>query len=156
MNGDAKRDAIEARLEWLAKRGPLTPDAVIRDAKKQDSPLHGEFEWDDGKAGHRWRIEQARALIASVRLVIVNETRILSTVAYVRDPDADPKEQGYAKTADLQTDRMRGMAALRTEAGRAEAYLRRVLGLADALGMAEELEEIMNQWAVFRGVLTRQ
>ena len=47
-----QREAVKKRLIEIeeANGGRLTPDAVVRDAKRKDSPLHSCFEWDVKKA----------------------------------------------------------------------------------------------------------
>lgn len=150
MSGEAKKDAIRERLELLANTGPLTPQAVVDDARKKTSPLHNEFEWDDKKAGHHWRLQQARRLIASVTLTVINEERIISTVAYVRDPEAAGNEQGYVRTVDLQSDKGRALAAIMGEVGRIEAHLIRTRSLASALDLDDEVAEMLVKLADFR------
>lgn len=46
----------------------LTPDVVVQDARRRQSPLHGAFEWDDAAAAHQHRLETARSLIRSVSI----------------------------------------------------------------------------------------
>lgn len=46
----------------------INPDVVVKHAKQPSSPLHKYFEWDDSKAAHSFRLQQARALIASIRI----------------------------------------------------------------------------------------
>lgn len=44
----------------------VTPQLVIEEAKNPSSPLHEVFEWDNQNAGYKWRLHQARQLIASL------------------------------------------------------------------------------------------
>ncbi len=46
-----------------ANGGLLQPDAVVEAARPVKSPLHRHFIWDDTKAAHQHRLEQARRLI---------------------------------------------------------------------------------------------
>ncbi len=60
-------------LEGIAKkdrtgRTVLLPADVVKAARAEDHPLHKKFDWDDTKAAHKWRLSQARDLIASVRI----------------------------------------------------------------------------------------
>lgn len=50
------------------QKGRLTPKAVIEAARDAKHPLHKHFEWDDAKAAHSYRIEQARELIRVIRV----------------------------------------------------------------------------------------
>lgn len=50
--------------------GIITAKAVVKDAKREESPLHKHFEWNDTKAARDHRLEQARALIRSVNITV--------------------------------------------------------------------------------------
>lgn len=52
--------------------GRLTQEDVVNEAKSEDSPLHPAFEWDNEKAAHQWRLEQAGYMIR--HLVVSMET----------------------------------------------------------------------------------
>jgi hypothetical protein len=150
MNGEAKQEAVRARLNDLADRGVLTPRDVVADARHKDSPLHGYFEWDDKKAAAKYRFVQARRLITSFTMPIIEETRILLAPFAVRDPSAAQGQQGYARTVDLRNDRDKARMALLTEIGRLDSYLVRVQSLAMAFGMDREVAEITNRVEALR------
>jgi hypothetical protein len=144
MSTGAERKEIRDALAKIAEEngGLLTPDAVVAAAASKSSVLHGEFEWDAKKAAHAHRIEQARTLIRSVRVVITTDKTTVSTVAYVRDPDVERDEQGYCATASLVGDIERARAALVNEFSRAAAALRRARELAVAFSMEGEVEAV--------------
>ncbi len=59
MNAKARKE-----LEQLAaSHRVLKPEMVIEFAKNKRTALHECFEWNESKAAHLWRLEQARALI---------------------------------------------------------------------------------------------
>jgi hypothetical protein len=72
-----------------ANHGILRPADVVEAAKPTDHPLHDRFEWDDTKAGHEYRLWQARELIAVAVKVI----------------DADPKHEATRAYVSLVSDR---------------------------------------------------
>lgn len=47
----------------------LTPSLVVDAARDKAHPLHARFEWDNAIAGEKYRLDQARDLIRSVRVV---------------------------------------------------------------------------------------
>lgn len=145
MNGEAKQEAVRQRLDELAARGALTARDVVLDARKKDSPLHGYFEWDNAKAATKFRLVQARRLINRFQVPIIEESRILVTKYAVRDPSAAQGQQGYVRTADLQTDQGRARAVLLGEVKRLTSHLTRVQALALAFGMEEEVLEITSR-----------
>lgn len=51
------------------QKGRLTPPAVVEAARDSRHALHKFFEWDDAIAAESFRLEQARTLIRSVRLI---------------------------------------------------------------------------------------
>jgi len=60
------RDHLTAIYE---AHGDLTPSIVVAEARNPSHPLHDRFEWDDAAAGEKYREQQARELIRSVRVV---------------------------------------------------------------------------------------
>jgi len=143
MNGEAKRDMIAAHLEGLLRaNGTLTPEIVVADAQDPDSPLHGEFEWDDAHAAHQHRLDQARRIIRKVSLVVVEETRVLKAPAYVRDPGAGEREQGYVSILTCQNDLDKARAVMVTEVGRIKASIARLRSIAAVLGLEDEVIEL--------------
>jgi hypothetical protein len=61
----SRRDRIGAEIVRISEEhgDTLTPGAVVEAARPKDSPLHGEFEWDNKKGGEKYREMQARRLI---------------------------------------------------------------------------------------------
>lgn len=65
---DAKVAAKE--LERIQKKhGTLVAEVVVREAKKNKSPIHDCFEWDDTAAAAQHRLSQARYIIRSIEVV---------------------------------------------------------------------------------------
>lgn len=60
------RDHLQAIYD---QRGALTPALVVETAADANHPLHNRFQWDDAEAAAKWRLEQARQLIRSVKIV---------------------------------------------------------------------------------------
>lgn len=71
------RDELQAIYE---DAGELKPSIVLDRARDPRHPLHDRFEWNDGVAAERYRIQQARELIRSVEWV------------YAEEPDGAPKK----------------------------------------------------------------
>ena len=60
---------IDEVLEVERVRG-LTANALVDVAKDKNSALHHWFVWDDSKAGHEWRLQQARVLINTIKIKV--------------------------------------------------------------------------------------
>lgn len=142
----SKREEIKARLSELesASGGRLTPDAVVKDAKSPESPLHDCFEWNVKKAAHSYWLEQARALITSVMVVTRTEKSTVSTVFYVRDPSAGPVEQGYVSVETVRSDADMAREVLVREFSAAGSALTRARNLAKVLALEDEVEQLIS------------
>lgn len=67
-----KRDAVSRELKKLEKQDGLTAPVIVDSARSPGSPLHEFFEWDDEKASDHYRLQQARELIRSVTVQMVD------------------------------------------------------------------------------------
>lgn len=133
-------------LEAIAKKngGILKPEDVLAEATKPDHPLHSRFEWDDGKAAHAHRIDQARTIIRSVKVNVTVDKRQVSTVFYVRNPDAEADESGYVGLPRLRTNKERSAQALEQAYARALALLTNARDLAAALGVESDVDDVVS------------
>ena len=65
------KDEVNAEMIRLHKLNDgLRPSEVVEAASKKDSPLHGEYQWDNKKAGHEYRLIQARVMIRHVVITL--------------------------------------------------------------------------------------
>lgn len=92
-------DAVIDTLRALSERdhGVLRADAVLYEAERHDSPLHGYFTWDDGEAAHKHRLHEARNLI---RCTVITEPKtgqeVRAFVSLTTDRQSDGG--GYRET----------------------------------------------------------
>lgn len=70
-NFSVPADAAFAAIEEvrLANAGEATADLVVETAKDKDHVLHPEFEWNNAKAGHQYRLITARSIMRSFVVV---------------------------------------------------------------------------------------
>lgn len=54
--------------------GIVLTEKVVAVAKDKSSPLHSAFEWNNSKAGHQYRLIQARQMINAVEVVYEEST----------------------------------------------------------------------------------
>lgn len=59
-------DVVAQELARLQEDSDLTASRVLAAARPEGAVLHAAFEWDDGVAGHEYRLIQARSLIRAV------------------------------------------------------------------------------------------
>lgn len=127
----------------LDRDGSLAPDDVLAAATPEDSPIHGLFEWDDGKAGHAFRLDQARIVIRRVRVHYIEsepKVREIRVSEYIHDPELPHGQQGYVRTGLLKTQAESALAALQAELNRVASMIERTRMVAAKLGLEAECE----------------
>ena len=138
---------VRDRLEKIRSRnqGVLTPDDVVKDASSKTSPLHAYFTWDDSEAAHRYRLDEARSLIRNVKVEVTTTSSRIAAPFYVRDPRVGPENQGYGSIAEIRDERDVAADSLRYEFDRAIGLLKRAVDIAEALGIADQVQDLLNQ-----------
>ena len=92
----------ELKLVKKANKGLLRPiDVVNWAAENPDSLLYSRFEWDDPKAGHQYRLWQARHIInVQVTSIETKNTRMFVSVQSQRKLS----DGGYHSVEDVLDD----------------------------------------------------
>ena len=63
------KEVINEILKIQKDKG-LTPEEIVKVAKKKDNPLHDLFEWDNKVASDQWRLQQARVIVNEVKVIV--------------------------------------------------------------------------------------
>lgn len=145
MEGAVRPSINDYLIGLHRKHATLTPEIVVEDAKRPESPLHPLFEWDVGKAATAHWYEVARHLIRNVRVTVVNETRTLRAPFFVRDPRLPNSQQGYTTIDTVRTDADMARDAVAEECSRAAAAFRRAVDVAAAVGVESDVRLLMEQ-----------
>ena len=97
-----KRTAIQNELIAIATKnhGLLRPEDVVKVAKNKNSILHSWFEWNQGKAAHEYRLWQARKLIISYRIKII-ERQVKPCRMYVSLKQDRYREKGGYRSLEV-------------------------------------------------------
>lgn len=66
LHSDKEAQIVGTFFEEKFPLGSILTDAVVEFAQPKTSPIHKYFEWDDTKAAHEFRLDQARKLIKSI------------------------------------------------------------------------------------------
>jgi hypothetical protein len=146
----SKLDITRALAELEDQNGRITPEAVVAAARDPKSPLHKHFEWDDAAAAVEHRLNQARTLIRSVKVEFRIDRRVVQSVAYIRDPAAESKEQGYRSIESVRRNDDDARAVLINEFGSAAAHLRRARQISVALSLEGEVDGLLERVGVLR------
>lgn len=101
-----KAEVAGAALDYLrtGNKGILTPSLVVDAARHPDHPLHKAFTWDDSAAAEKYRENQARVLISSVRVVVIGpDDKATSRVAFLSVINRE-EGRGYMTSAAVMGD----------------------------------------------------
>lgn len=144
-----KRNFIELELRRIAKEngGICSPEEVVRQAKNQRSPLHNLFEWDDTKAGHSFRLWQARKLLVYVEYKPMEEKPPISV--FVSLSSDRKKSGGYRLREDVMKDAEYRSILL-------EDALREMKLFEEKYFLLKELEELFGAMTVVRKKLEKK
>lgn len=133
--------------EFLDRHGSYIPHVFINEAKDPTHPAHDWFEWDDGKAGHQYRLWQAQRFVGTLRAERIVQTvdrglvriRVPSVVSPLETRD---KGGGYVSTASKV-----GKQHLCHEAAQAlRRWIERYGGVATMVGASlAELEAVVRK-----------
>lgn len=151
-----KRAALEALAD---QEGNIKPEDVVDAVRyNPNHPLYDEFDWDQERAAYSTWVARARALIASVRVVVITSPPIKPSDlppprAFVRDPDKSRKETGYVAISSLRDDRERSIRVLAQRLADLEGRVVEMLSIARHLGIEAELRAMLGSVGVIRQTL---
>lgn len=134
-----------ARL--AAEHGTLTPDLVLAAAQDESSVLHDAFEWNDGEAAHRWRLHQARQMIASVEVIRSEEQPPVLAFVSVTTDDGKRLYVDSARLIDDDELASRAMEEARKHVERAERRLSDVIRSCKRNRTVEEALNDLRDWS---------
>lgn len=148
-----RTEVIERALEAirLQNGGILTRSAVVAAARNKRHPLHREFEWDDRKAGQRYRLLRAQKLIVHyLTVTVVTRSEKVCAPYYVKTPIVEANEQGYMPVTTIaELNRESCERTLLVELERCEGCVNRaraIVGILDLKhpGLSARLEHLLS------------
>ena len=153
-----QREQINNRIKEISDRngGTITPEEIVKDAKKSSSPLHVAFLWNDKEAAHHHRLDIARKLIRTYKVEVQTTRTVITAVGYVRDPRVDSDEQGYVSVAVLRNEKDMAREALRNELRRVISALERARSVAVGLDLEDEMEDLLSRTEALRARVLSQ
>ena len=88
MSMNIPKDKVEVYAQALKdiqeeNKGILNTRNIVDEARYPHHPLHEYFEWNDGKAGEEYRLQQARFLVRTVEVEIISPEGPITEKAYV-------------------------------------------------------------------------
>lgn len=121
--------------------GSLYPQAVVDTASDPSHPMHDMFLWDNDLAGNEFRLDQARSILRSVRIIHITKGKEVSRIAYVHVTRQVEKDRPVSYYEDTET-------AFKSKEYR-DQVLEEALRLLRGLRMRyAELKELSTVWKV--------
>lgn len=88
-----KVQTVFKHLEAKSPDGKVSPQDIVEASKNPSSPLHSRFEWDDTRAGERYRVWQARQMLSTITIEVGQvETKAFQNIVVEVE---EGKERGY-------------------------------------------------------------
>lgn len=140
QEADQLRDLLMGLFE---SKGKILASDVLEMASDPSSPLHKHFEWDDTVAARLHRMDQARRLVRSVKVKIINhrgETLLLN--AFVHVPVTEPRK-GEGRTSEEVINSRAGYVPIE-EVGKSELLSRYKIR-----EMEMEWRRMKRQWGAY-------
>ncbi len=76
--------------------GVLTAEVLVQEAKPPSSVFHPVFQWDDTKAAHNYRLQQARSVINNLEVTIIRSgNEVVHVPVFEICKNSQDKKQSY-------------------------------------------------------------
>lgn len=120
------------------------PHRLVEEASTESHPLHRLFQWDDDRAAHLYRVQQARRVISSLRIQFAPNDRPIPAFFSIVTAEKDdaPGKHVYVQT-------QKALAAGATRDAIVDAELKRILQVLARVQSFPEFEPI---WRAARDV----
>lgn len=118
-----------------AAEGVCHPARLVEEARGEESPIHDLFEWRDDVAAERYRVDQARRVLRSLRVVTEHVEVKSPAFVHVRHVTDEGVTDGYMST-------LTAMANEVTKAGVLGDALRQLNGLRHRYELLAELKPV--------------
>ena len=107
----ANAQIVGDELETLQQinGGRLTARVVVEEARRPTSPLHPCFEWDDVRAAELWRENEARHVLACIRVVEARDdkgapSKTIRAFVNLTETVGGDEQRGYIPIARVLSD----------------------------------------------------
>lgn len=114
-----------------------TPQEVLEKARDENSELHKCFEWNDGIAAEKYRLQQARAII--INLVYVKKTKEEESV---RCFQITTERNTYQPTKQFLVQEDEYQALLKRAKAELDAFKRRYASLTELEEVFKAIDEL--------------
>lgn len=144
---ESKRQML---MKLLNKKGHLSPSEFVEIATPKSSPYHDMFEWDDKKAGHAHRLQQARQILMSIKYMPLPASKpIRATISL-------STERGYRSTAQVLSDSELRKVMVQDALAELISFKMKYKALHEFAKIFEEIDNVQNSIEVNNGKKQRK
>jgi len=113
ISGVPQDVAAAIREAYIEESGQRLPELVLAKAEAGDKRLRGYFEWDDGAAGHQYRLHQAAQLVRRVKVTVLQsaESPPIRVRAYLARKELPSTEENIEAGAYIAIEQVAGQTA---------------------------------------------
>lgn len=95
-------DLAVAELERIENvYGSLTPEIILNASEPVDAILHDLFEWNDSRAAHNYRLQQARTILNNIEVKIISDGGAKNIPVYEVVTVSDERRYKHIQTLTL-------------------------------------------------------
>lgn len=120
------------------KNGQVTKEDFLEVSRPDDSPTHALFEWDDSVAAERYRLDQSRTIINSLRIVYVNKDKEEVKVSAFVQTSPNGNSTVYENIHDALKDEGKREVVLNRIRGELNAFIIRNQNIEELADILEE------------------
>lgn len=144
---DEQAERYGMRIESLRdSEGTVEPEVLVADGEDPSSPLHDAFEWDDPKAAHKYRITQARKVLRSIEVEIVEEPeQEPQRVRAFYNVDTDKDTQAYVDIDTVRSNKTYREQIIEKALGELQGWRRRYEQYKEFSPVVEAVDAVTEQ-----------
>lgn len=134
---------LSTELKKIAERhgGILQPDDIVKAAEPKNSALHNSFEWDDTKAGYKYRLWQARQLL-KVYVNMETSAGDKKTCMFVSLKSDRQENGGYRLITDILDDKELKKQLLQDAYEDMQIFMKKYAVLKELVGVIKAMKKV--------------
>lgn len=149
-----KENHAKKRAALLAARdrhGRVRPELLVKQARHPKHPFHKSFVWSDAKAAELQRLETARGIIKSFKLMVVIDDVRITAPFYVSDPSV--RDSAYIESTAVAKKDHTARVTLLDELSRIKSAIIRARSLAAVFKLSSHFERLLRAVVEVEGKL---
>ena len=139
----ACRDRI-LELEQRHPEGVATPEAIIEDARKKNSPLHRYYEWDVDVAFEQYLLDRTRQIVTAIRYTVHYNQQTVKVRGFENIVTREGV-RGYKSVESIKSDDFYRKQTIEEALATIARFEQKYRDLMEFFGLASRLSTIRNK-----------